>query len=175
MVASIISRNWVVVSGLLRSGGSCVASVLSVEEVWRQETRGIKAGACLLTCTPMYTPEKSTRPAARIAGVDSCAADLLQLWAPQGATTVSVHFLTNGQVPVARVQENSNITNHRGRFCHRLSGELTALQFEMVVQTCGCRKLVEIPLRVWGCSFHWRSTHTLCLCPMSILLSFLVK
>lgn len=49
MVASI-SWNWTV-SGLLRSGEVCVVSMLLLEEVGRQETRGSEAETFILKCT----------------------------------------------------------------------------------------------------------------------------
>lgn len=45
------ARRHSVVSGLLRSGDSCVARVLSLEEVGRQATKGSEVGAFLFTST----------------------------------------------------------------------------------------------------------------------------
>ena len=136
-----ISSNWIVF-GFLKNGESCVASMLLLEEVGRQETRGSEAGAFLLMCS--YPCEihhdvlqgllvwravcwHPTLPAVPWVSISSLAGR--PLWPESRRTT---HFI-----------------KHEGRFCQRLPEKLRTLQFEMMVSgLLGCRKPCQTPLRV---------------------------
>lgn len=145
MVASICSSE--IVFGFLKSGESCMASILLLEEVERQETGGMRQSFPSHVFLSSWSPPQLCKdcwcgqPCTDILSYPQCPSD---------------YFLLNSQTSVARVQENSVFPRSWRETLPELTwrAENSAVRDGSSYIPKGCRNLCKTPLTAWSCFFY---------------------